>query len=59
MAFRLRTIEHTADGREVVRDRDIAGATLTIGRNAENAIALADLAVEGLDGGGGDDDGDR
>lgn len=46
MAFRLRTIEHTADGREVVRDHDIAAASLSIGRNAENAIALADLAVD-------------
>lgn len=46
MAFRLRTIEFTADGREVVRDKDIAAARISIGRNAENEIHLADLAVD-------------
>lgn len=46
MAFRLRTIEFTADGRKIVRDRDIAATSLSIGRSAENDIHLPDLAVE-------------
>jgi predicted CXXCH cytochrome family protein len=46
MAFRLRTIEFTADGRRIVRDRDVETASLTIGRSAENDIHLPDLAVE-------------
>lgn len=46
MAFRLRTIDITADGRQIVRDRDIAATTLTIGRAAENDIHLPDLAID-------------
>lgn len=46
MSFKLRTIELTATGREIVRDRDIASDTLSIGRAAENDIHLPDLAVE-------------
>ena len=46
MAFRLRTIDITADGRQIVRDRDIAATRLTVGRSAENDIHLPDLAVE-------------
>lgn len=46
MTFRLRTIDTTADGRRIVRDRDLPQARLTIGRAAENDIHLADLAVE-------------
>jgi predicted CXXCH cytochrome family protein len=46
MAFRLRTIDTTADGRQIVRDRDVDKATLTIGRAAENDIHLPDLAVD-------------
>jgi len=34
MTFRIRQIEQTATGREIVRDRDIAGETLSIGRSA-------------------------
>ena len=45
-AFRLRTIDITADGRKIVRDRDLSAATLTIGRAAENDIHLPDLAVD-------------
>ena len=45
-AFRLRTIDFTADGRQIVRDRDLAAATLTVGRAAENQIHLPDLAVD-------------
>ena len=46
MAFRLRTIDVTADGRTIVRDRDITATTLTIGRVAENDIHLPDLAID-------------
>lgn len=46
MAFRLRSIEFTADGRRIVRDRDVAGTRLTIGRSADNDLHLADLAVD-------------
>lgn len=46
MTFRLRTVSTTADGRRIVRDRDVANDVLTVGRAAENDIHLPDLAVE-------------
>lgn len=46
MTFRLRTIDTTADGRQIVRDRDLAAETLSIGRAAENDIHLPDLAID-------------
>ncbi len=46
MAFRLRQIEFTADGRKIVREREIAKPQLTLGRAAESDIHLPDLAVE-------------
>ena len=46
MAFRIRTVDRTASGREIVRERSVAGNELVIGRAAENAIHLPDLAVE-------------
>lgn len=46
MAFKLRTIEHTAAGREIVRDRQLTGLAITIGRAAESDVHLPDLAVE-------------
>lgn len=46
MTFRIRQIEFTATGREIVRDRDVAGEKLTIGRSAGNDVHLPDLAVE-------------
>jgi hypothetical protein len=46
MTFRLRQIEVTAAGREIVRDRDVAKPQLTVGRAAENDIHLPDLAIE-------------
>lgn len=46
MAFRLRQIEVTAAGREIVRDRNLDKALLTIGRAAENDIHLPDLALD-------------
>ena len=46
MTFRLRTVSTTADGRRIVRDRDVDKAVLTIGRAAESDIHLPDLAVE-------------
>ncbi len=46
MAFLIRTIDLTATGREIVRERNVEGERLTIGRAAENDIHLPDLAVE-------------
>lgn len=46
MQFRIRTKDITASGREIVRERDVEAAELGIGRAAENAIHLPDLAVE-------------
>lgn len=46
MGFRIRTIDFTAAGREIVRERELGQAELTIGRAAENDIHLPDLAVE-------------
>lgn len=46
MAFLIRTIDFTAAGRELVRERALEQSALTIGRAAENDIHLPDLAVE-------------
>jgi len=46
MTFRLRTIDITADGRRIVRDKAVDKPVLTVGRAAENDIHLPDLAVE-------------
>lgn len=46
MTFRLRTVSTTADGRRIVRDKDVAQQVLTVGRAAESDIHLPDLAVE-------------
>lgn len=44
--FLIRTIDFTAAGRELVRDRVVEQTRLTVGRAAENDIHLPDLAVE-------------
>ena len=46
MSFRLRSIETTAGGREIVREREVGGDEITIGRASDNAIHLPDLAIE-------------
>jgi hypothetical protein len=46
MTFRVRTIDTTAAGREIVREREIAKDSLVIGRAAESDVHLPDLAVE-------------
>ncbi|MDP5103907.1 MAG: cytochrome c3 family protein [Erythrobacter sp.] len=46
MAFLIRTIDFTAAGREIIRDRVLEQASLTVGRAAECEIHLPDLAVE-------------
>ena len=46
MTFRLTTIDYTADGRRIVREKDVDKAQLRVGRSAENDIHLPDLAVE-------------
>ncbi|WP_271438167.1 cytochrome c3 family protein [Pontixanthobacter luteolus] len=44
--FLIRTIDYTSSGREIIRDRQVDGTVLTVGRAAENDIHLPDLAVE-------------
>ena len=46
MIFRVRTIETTAQGREIVRDRDVVGGPITVGRSADNTLHLADLSLD-------------
>lgn len=46
MAFLIRTIDITASGREIVRDRTVDKGELSIGRSSDNDIHLTDLAVE-------------
>ncbi len=46
MDFRIRTIDFTAAGREIVRERDVSAEQIGIGRASTNAIHLPDLAVE-------------
>lgn len=46
MTFRLRTVEFTADGRRIARDRDFDTPRVTIGRSADNDIYLPDLALD-------------
>ena len=46
MPFLIRTIDLTATGREIVRERELNQPELSIGRAAENDIHLPDLAVE-------------
>lgn len=44
--FLIRTIDVTAAGREIVRDRVVEQASLAVGRAASSDIHLPDLAVE-------------
>lgn len=46
MTFRVRTVETTAQGREIVRNRDFAGETITLGRSADTVLYLPDLALD-------------
>ena len=46
MAFRIRQIDRTADGREIVRERLVDNDLLTLGRAAENDLHLPDLALD-------------
>ncbi len=46
MTFLIRTIDFTAAGREIIRDRVMEQTSLTVGRAAECDIHLPDLAVE-------------
>ncbi len=45
MAFLLRTVSHSAEGREIVRTRRVDGDRLTIGRDPASDVHLTDLAV--------------
>ncbi|MFN3440736.1 MAG: FHA domain-containing protein, partial [Acidovorax sp.] len=44
--FLIRTIDFTASGREIIRERVLDQTSITIGRAAECDIHLPDLAVE-------------
>ncbi len=46
MDFRIRSIDFTAAGREIVRTRDVSTPVVAVGRAASNTIHLPDLAVE-------------
>ena len=46
MIFRIRTIEQTAAGREIVRDRDVVADNIRVGRDSACEIDLADLGVD-------------
>ena len=46
MDFRIRTIDFTSAGREIVREREVSAESLGLGRDAANAVHLPDLAVE-------------
>jgi hypothetical protein len=46
VTIRLRTIEITAQGRTIVRDQNVAGDAVTVGRAADNALYLADLSLD-------------
>lgn len=46
MDFTIRSVDYTASGREIVREREFSGERLTIGRATANDIHLPDLAVE-------------
>jgi hypothetical protein len=45
VAFLLRTVSHSAEGREIVRALRVEGDRLTIGRGPGNDVHLTDLAV--------------
>src|SRR6195952_4563995 len=46
MAFLIRTVTVTAEGREIVRETRVDRDTIGVGRAAENALSLPDLAVD-------------
>ncbi len=46
MDILIRSIQLTATGREIVREREASGDEVSVGRASENTIALPDLAVE-------------
>ena len=46
MSFIVRQLSKTADGREIIRSSNFDGSAITVGRGADNAIVLADLAVD-------------
>ena len=48
MDFRIRTVDRTASGREIVRERALAADELVIGRAAENAIHLLAGPMDGI-----------
>jgi hypothetical protein len=45
MAFLLRTVSHSAEGREIVRTARVEGDRLSVGRDPTSDVHLTDLAV--------------
>ena len=45
MAFLLRSVSHSAEGREIVRNRRVEGDRLTVGRDPACDVHLTDLAA--------------
>jgi predicted CXXCH cytochrome family protein len=45
VAFLIRTVSHSAEGREIVRTRRVEGGRLTVGRDPGCDVHLTDLAV--------------
>jgi hypothetical protein len=45
VTFLLRTVSHSAEGREIVRTARVEGDRLTIGRDPNSSVHLTDLAV--------------
>jgi len=45
VSFLIRTVSHSAEGREIVRTRRVEGERLTVGRDPACEIHLTDLAV--------------
>jgi predicted CXXCH cytochrome family protein len=45
MAFLIRTVSHSAEGREILRTRRVEGERLTVGRDPASDVHLTDLAV--------------
>lgn len=46
MDFLIRTVDYTAAGREIVREREVSTDAIGVGRASTNEIHLPDLAVE-------------
>lgn len=46
MKLVLRSIDRTASGREILREREVTSDAITIGRATTNSVVLSDLSIE-------------